>query len=834
MPLRRFALAAVLLLGAVVAAAVVASGGRASKPLASSPSAESWRGLVGGKRFPVALGQRMIVVMRAPSLAQRVQQAGGVASDDQERRWTSQALSAQQDVLLELDTKGIFIKPELRFTRVLNGFSAALDPSAVQMLERLPQVVGVYRVRAAYPASVTTTPLVAAARAASLAPIRSSVVGLDGNGVLVALLDTGVDRLAPYLHAHALTGLDVAGQAIDGRPHAAADGALERHGTEMAGIVVGSGRGGISGVAPGATVLPIRVGGWQRDDSGRFALYARTDQILAGLDRAVDPDGNGDAHDAARIALVPLAEPFGAFEDGPLARAAAGAAALDTLVITPAGNDGPAGPAFGSLSGPGGAPAALTVAAADLRARELQVRLVVRDGLHVLLNGDVPVLGATGPAAPASVRLVAPGPLFDRRGMSRVAGQAVLLPVGADPNDSAAGAARAGAAIVLLSGDAPPAGALGRGQALGVPVLGVPSSLLDRARDAGAGLELSVGAARRAVVAADRPGIPRFSSWGLGDGGHPKPEVAGPGVGIVTVDPGASSAGSSNFVLVDGTSAAAAAVAGEAAIVVQARPGLTASELKSALVGTARSLPDEPSAAQGNGLVDIGSGASVEVVSQPATLAFGRASGQGWASTRALQLRNVSTRRLRVYVSAPSHDPALALYVEPRQLTLAPGQTSEIQVAARLDRATGKSGLTGTVTVAPLAGTRLRIPWAVVTRPVSPRLIGTVQLSSPAFKPSDLSPAILFVQLGQVDEGAAGVSLEPVLRLDIRLRDQRGKDLGLLSRLRDVLPGRYAFGLTGRGPDSNVLPAGRYSLGLLAFPAAGGRAVMRSVAFTVK
>ena len=137
----------------------------------------------------------------------------------------------------------------------------------------------------------------------------------------------------------------------------------------MAGIVVGAGRSGISGVAPGATVLPIRVGGWQQDASGRFALFARTDQILAGLDRAVDPDGNGDAHDAARIALVPLAEPFGAFEDGPLARAAAGAAALDTLVVTPAGNDGPAGPAFGSLSGPGGAPAALTVAAADLRRR---------------------------------------------------------------------------------------------------------------------------------------------------------------------------------------------------------------------------------------------------------------------------------------------------------------------------------------------------------------------------------------------------------------------------------------------------------------------------------
>src|SRR6516165_4265663 len=113
MRLRNVAPAALLLVGAVVAASVVASGGRASKLRLQVTPAESWQGLVGGVRSPVALGQRMIVVMRAPSLAQRVQQAGGVASDEQERRWAAQALSAQQHVLLQLDTKGIFIKPEL-------------------------------------------------------------------------------------------------------------------------------------------------------------------------------------------------------------------------------------------------------------------------------------------------------------------------------------------------------------------------------------------------------------------------------------------------------------------------------------------------------------------------------------------------------------------------------------------------------------------------------------------------------------------------------------------------------------------------------------------------
>jgi hypothetical protein len=831
MRLRNLVPAALLLAGAVVAASVVASSGHASKPRSRSTPAESWQGLVGSARVPVALGQRMIVVMRALSLAQHVQAAGGVASDAQERRWTAQVLSAQQDVLLKLDTKGIFVKPELRFTRVIDGFSATLEPSTVPVLERMPQVAGVYRVRAAYPANVTSTPVRAAEQSEALGSIRSSLVGLDGSGVLVALLDTGVDFDSPYLHGHVLSGIDVAGSGIDARPHTGTAGVIERHGTEMAGILVGSGQAGISGVAPGATVLPIRVGGWQRDSSGRIALFARTDQILAGLERAVDPDGNGDAHDAARIALVPFAEPFGSFADGPLAQAAAGAAALDTLVVTPAGNDGPAGPAFGSLSGPGGAPAALTVAAADVRGRTLVARLVVRDGLHVLLNRDVPVLGAVGPRRSTSLRVVAVQRLFTHAGSSKVADGAALLAGGTDPNGAAAAAAAAGASLVLLGGADLPAGALGRGQSLGVPVLAVPPSLVNKAR-ASRSLVLSVGPARR-VGGNGRPRIAAFSSWGLGFGGQPKPEVAGPGVGIVTVDPGTTPDHTSRFVIADGASAAAAAAAGEAAIVAEARPALTADELKSVLTATADRLPGVPAAAQGNGLLDIGAAAGAEVVTEPATIAFGRASGRGWAATRSVTLRNVSTRWLRVFLGVPAHDQALAVDVEPRKLTLGPGQTASVQVAVRLAAKTTEGVLVGTVTVAPLTGRQLEIPWAVVTAPVSPALIGPVQLSARAFRPSAVAPAIVFVQLGQVLSGG-GISLEPVLRFDIRLRDHKGRDLGLLSRLRDVLPGRYAFGLTGRGPNGGILPAGRYSLALRAFPAAGGPPVTKSVAFTIR
>ena len=76
--------------------------------------------------------------------------------------------------------------------------------------------------------------------------------------------------------------------------------------------------------------------------------------------------------------------------------------------------------------------------------------------------------------------------------------------------------------------------------------------------------------------------------------------------------------------------------------------------------------------------------------------------------------------------------------------------------------------------------------------------------------------------------------LQPVRRLDVLLLDADGQVLGLLARLRDVLPGQYAFGLTGRGPDGTRLAPGRYELRLVAWPAAGGSPARRTVRFSVE
>ena len=75
----------------------------------------------------------------------------------------------------------------------------------------------------------------------------------------------------------------------------------------------------------------------------------------------------------------------------------------------------------------------------------------------------------------------------------------------------------------------------------------------------------------------------------------------------------------------------------------------------------------------------------------------------------------------------------------------------------------------------------------------------------------------------------------PVLRLDVELWTEQGKRLGLLARLRDLLPGRYAFGLTGRGHRRNrARQPARYRLRVFAWPTGGGTPSVRSIRFRIR
>ena len=65
----------------------------------------------------------------------------------------------REDVQLiaDLASHGIRVRPEFQYTRVMNGFSAALSAPAAALVEKTPGVAGVYPVRAAYPAATEPT-----------------------------------------------------------------------------------------------------------------------------------------------------------------------------------------------------------------------------------------------------------------------------------------------------------------------------------------------------------------------------------------------------------------------------------------------------------------------------------------------------------------------------------------------------------------------------------------------------------------------------------------------------------------------------------------------------
>jgi hypothetical protein len=117
----------------------------------------------------------------------------------------------------------------------------------------------------------------------------------------------------------------------------------------------------------------------------------------------------------------------------------------------------------------------------------------------------------------------------------------------------------------------------------------------------------------------------------------------------------------------------------------------------------------------------------------------------------------------------------------------------------------------------------------VTLRPV----ISRVRLSSRSFAPSDARPAVVAFVAGRVDGSRERAQLLPLELLDIEL--YRGaRRIGRLARLRDVVPGRYSFGLTGRGPAGARLARGPYVLRIVGAPVGGGPPTSVDVSFRLR
>ena len=187
----------------------------------------------------------------------------------------------QDDLKKELNKLGIKINSS--FMQITNTiFVTATEEEAQKILE-LPWVESVSRAPEVKLMLQDSVPLI---NADDVWQLKDSLDrNITGQGVKVAIIDTGVDYTHPDLGGCFGSGCKVEGgwdfAYNDADP---TDG--YGHGTHVAGIIAGNGY--IKGVAPGATIYAYKI----FDDTGHGA-----GSYEAALEKVADPNGDGDYSD---------------------------------------------------------------------------------------------------------------------------------------------------------------------------------------------------------------------------------------------------------------------------------------------------------------------------------------------------------------------------------------------------------------------------------------------------------------------------------------------------------------------------------------------------------
>ncbi|MFD7385024.1 S8 family serine peptidase [Streptomyces anulatus] len=114
-----------------------------------------------------------------------------------------------------------------------------------------------------------------------------------GEGIKVAVVDTGVNSSTPSLRGQVLKGVDVTGAPGDETDD------YRGHGTTMAELIAGTGEGGgLKGLAPGAEIIPVRM------SDASFMSKRRT--VIGDMKKAIRAAADSDA----QIINVSMADDF--------------------------------------------------------------------------------------------------------------------------------------------------------------------------------------------------------------------------------------------------------------------------------------------------------------------------------------------------------------------------------------------------------------------------------------------------------------------------------------------------------------------------------------------
>lgn len=697
-----------------------------------------------------ALPQTFLLKLDEPSTVQAFRHdrdEGLRAARRAARSQKSEITGAQAEVIEELPNQADVI---YRTHSVVAGIGVTAPAGYQELLARIPGVRAVYPVAPKYADNSYAVPF-------QSAPLAWQETGFRGSGQTIAVIDTGVDythadfggpgTTAAYDQAHAAedqaidsdmydadkfadgVGIDLVGDSYDSDPDSDDYQPFPHpdpnpldcggHGSHVAGSAAGFGVNADDstysgpyddsmdfdamkigpGVAPDAKILAIKV----------FGCDGSTNVVAEAIDRAVDPNDDGDPSDHADVINMSLGSDFGSVQDGD---SVASNAAVDmgVSVVAAAGNSGDHADITGS---PGDASKVLSVASAVDAASKV-------DGAEVTIDGDQHLFGITrselydwdespdltGPvvAAPAENQTACapyPAHTFD--------GKVVLVKWhDASPEcpsiTRGENLAAAGAAGFIFGSDSESFSAGINGDD-GIPGVLMVKSGADEIRDAlEASLPVTVDGTEVNAVSqlfpADNDKVSSFSSRGIHAVGNVKPDVTAVGSSIFSAAVGQGSDG----ITYSGTSMASPMTAGLAALVREANPGWTPLQVKADIMNTAaHDLHPGGSAHPESGTYGpprVGAGRiDAELATGNKVLAYDAENGAVSASfgpvaavvpmtlSRDITVDNQSDTSASFDVSYdPINEvPGAEFSVSPSEVTVEPGETTAVTISLEIE-----------------------------------------------------------------------------------------------------------------------------------------------------
>jgi minor extracellular serine protease Vpr len=599
----------------------------------------------------------------------KADKAGTPVSADQIAAYRTQLRANQDQFLTDLRNHGIDFQVDgvdvsnftgelaghvdFRYTLVLNGLALKVAPSAIAQIKSLPNVKRVeanrvFSIQLEKSVSYINAPA-AYGQVPELTQFDEIREGYEGQGINVAVLDTGIDW------THAMFGGDPTPPRLGIAPSVAAVNSNKKviyympftagtiddfgHGTAAASNIAG-----YLGMAPGPDKLPntaddirlhgvapqARLMGYKVCLGVGSCLSAST--IMA-IEDAVSPTTlDLQPKPVAHVINMSLGGPGGPDDD--TAVAASNASLLGTIVVASAGNSGPGESTVGS---PAAGRHVIAVGANNDPASGANTADLVggRTGMIAnLLDGSAAIttditstfvdcgLAETPDQVPDSVRgkiaLIA-------RGSTVSFGEPVNAGTGLFSNKAASAFAKGAIAVVFYNNEDGELSAATVRASL-IPAVGLSKVNGEYLKSLIGPNGASTAQLRLNKALFFQPQMTDFSSRGPIAGlGQIKPDVTAPGLGVLSATIRVGSAATNTGTMFDptgyihatGTSFSGPHVAGAVALIKQARLNFSPDEIRAVLTNTSTNLRNaqgtprgdgsasEPINAQGGGLVNV-------------------------------------------------------------------------------------------------------------------------------------------------------------------------------------------------------------------------------------